>query len=440
MFFYLIGFLIIIYSLSNFKKGFFCYLIFRIVLVQNITIISIPGVPLLTLEVLMTFFYVMLYFAQRKRLGLERETFPFTVPFIALTISWTISSMFSIVGLGSALSQYVRDVCNDLILIYIMWKIIYSEKDFIFLIKGFLAIITFSCFYGILEGVFESNPLAEYELSLNSDEARLLDFDYSEEVMRGYRVKSIFEHAIGGGVMWAISIVILLLSWSRKEIQPVKWPVCLVGIILCLVCILLTKSRGPMLFLLIAGFGFLQIKSKYFYYTAILCALVLYAGWSFFGQFADNFLSIFSSKAQENVGGSGSEMRIEQFGAAFLLMQQSPIWGLGLKFQNVMDNALTDSLLGSESMWFQIMPTYGLLGVIANLLLAYYSMVKLPLKYHSKLLFFFTLAYWVVGSLTSLPGLKMFYYYFVIIMIIKHIRRQNDIPAKNRIRKPSVLC
>ena len=143
----------------------------------------------------------------------------------------------------------------------------------------------------------------------------------------------------------------------------------------------------------------------------------MYVGWAFWGQFADNFLSIFSSKAQENVGGSGSEMRIEQLSAAFLLMLQSPICGLGFKFLNVLNNTLADSLLGSESMWFTILPTFGLLGIIANLILAYYSIVIIPKKYHSRELFFFTLAYWVVGSLTSLPGLKMYYYYFVMFLL-----------------------
>lgn len=420
MIFYLVGFFIIVYSISHFKKGFFCFLIYRMILVQNITMISLPGVPLLTLEVFMTLFFVMMFWVRRNRFKQEKEPFPFTVPFIALALSWTVSVVFAIVGIGNAFSSYIKDVCGDIILIFIMWKLIDNEKDFYFLIKGFITLIFVSCLYGIFEGLIESNPLSEYEMTFNSDDERTLNYDYSEDVWRGYRVKSFFEHAIGGGVMWAISIAMLLFSFGRKEIQPIPKPMGLCIIALCLICILLTKSRGPILFLLISSIGFIQIKSRLFYYSLFFGFLVLYVGWAFWGQFADNFLSIFSSKAQENVGGSGSEMRIEQLSAAFLLMLQSPICGLGFKFLNVLNNTLADSLLGSESMWFTILPTFGLLGIIANLILAYYSIVIIPKKYHSRELFFFTLAYWVVGSLTSLPGLKMYYYYFVMFLIIKY--------------------
>lgn len=381
--------------------------------------ISMPGVPLLTLDVFLTLFYVALFFFRGKLEYQDNNPFPFKIPFICLFISWTLSAVFSIVGFGSALSQYLRDVCDELFLIYIMWKLITNEKDFKFLIRGFMAAIFVSCLYGMFEGAIESNPLAEYEMSFNSDDEKVLVYDYSGEMRRGYRVKSIFEHAIGGGVMWGISIVMLLFSWSRNGIKCINRPIGFVLISLCFVCVLLTKSRGPILFLLIAGAGFFQIKSKYFYYSVFLGVMVLYCGWSFFEQFADNFLSIFSSKAQENVGGSSSEMRIDQLAAAFLLMQSSPLWGLGFKYQNVLDNTLTETLGGSESMWFDILPSFGLLGILANLVLAYYSIVKLPRKFHSKILFFYATAYWVVGSLTSLPGIKMYYYYFVIILIMK---------------------
>ncbi len=420
MIFYLVGFFIIVYSISHFKKGFFYFLIYRMILVQNITMISLPGVPLLTLEVFMSLFFVMMFLIHRKRLRKEKEAFPFIVPFIALIFSWTVSMIFAIVGIGNAFSSYIKNVCGDMLLIYIMWKLIESEKDFKFLIKGFVVLVFVSCLYGIFEGLIESNPLSDYEMSFNSDDERTLNYDYSEEVWRGYRVKSFFEHAIGGGVMWAISIAMLLFSFGRKEIQPISKTMSICIIALCLICILLTKSRGPILFLLISGIGFIRIKSKNFFFSVIFSLLILYAGWSFFGQFTDNILSIFSSKAQENVGGSGSAMRIEQLSAAYLLMLQSPVWGLGFKFLNVLNNALTDSLLGSESMWFTILPTFGLLGIVANLILAYYSIVTIPKKYHSRELFFFTLAYWVVGSLTSLPGLKMYYYYFVMFLIIKY--------------------
>ena len=64
-------------------------------------------------------------------------------------------------------------------------------------------------------------------------------------------------------------------------------------------------------------------------------------------------------------------MRFEQLAAAIELMKLSPIVGLGYKFMNVMHTSLVAALLGLESMWFRILTQFGLLGVVANLYLAY---------------------------------------------------------------------
>ena len=72
MVFILIGFLIIVYALQRFKKGFFIYLAFKLLLVTNITLISMPGIPLLTLEDFMNIFFVLyyiLYFGSSQKLA-----------------------------------------------------------------------------------------------------------------------------------------------------------------------------------------------------------------------------------------------------------------------------------------------------------------------------------------------------------------------------------
>ena len=138
-----------------------------------------------------------------------------------------------------------------------------------------------------------------------------------------------------------------------------------------------------------------------------------------FSDYTNNIMSLFDSKAQEKVGGSNAEMRFEQLAAAIKLMSQSPILGLGYKFMNVMNTSLVSALLGLESMWFRILTQFGMLGVVANLYLAYYSLIKIPKLYKSRPLFFLSLAYWVTASLTSVPGMKMYFYYFVLIVFIK---------------------
>lgn len=139
----------------------------------------------------------------------------------------------------------------------------------------------------------------------------------------------------------------------------------------------------------------------------------------YLADYAANVLSIFDSKAQDEVGGSNAEMRFNQLAAAIALLEQSPFVGFGFKFLNGMNNSLTAALLGMESMWFGILTQFGLLGVAANLFYAYYALWKVPHHYKSKPVFFFSLAYWVVGSLTSVPGMLIYMYYLFIIIFIK---------------------
>ena len=49
----------------------------------------------------------------------------------------------------------------------------------------------------------------------------------------------------------------------------------------------------------------------------------------------------------------------------------------------------------------------------------YYSLIKVPKLFHSKSVFFISLAYWITASLTSVPGMLMYFYYLIIIIFIK---------------------
>lgn len=430
MFFYIIGIILLFYGIVDYKKAFMGYLVFRLVLVQNITLISLPGVPLLTLEVFLSLFFVGLYFLKRGQLEEDLSPFPLKIPFFFLLASWSISTIFAIVGFGSAMSQYLRDVCQNIILIIIMWRIIRDKEDFYKLFIAFIIVIFLSCIYGLFEGMIETNPLADYEATFNSDDERLLDFDYTDDYYRGYRVKSFFEHAIGAGLMWAITIILVLYINVKSVLHINAWFIGLVLIFLCIVSILLTKSRGPIFFLIIASIGFINLRSRLWVYSLIGGCAIIAIGWDFFSQYANTFLSIFSARAQDEVGGSNAEMRMEQLATAFLLMQMSPIWGLGFKYFNELGEALTEDLLGSESMWFVILPQFGLIGIIANIVLAYYTIYKIPRYCNSKALFFFALAYWITASLTSVPGLKMYYFYFVYFFMMKQTMWNDDTELK----------
>jgi hypothetical protein len=143
------------------------------------------------------------------------------------------------------------------------------------------------------------------------------------------------------------------------------------------------------------------------------------------GNYADNILSIFDSKANARVAGSDQDMRMGQMAAAFALFSISPVCGLGNGFISVMNNTNAD-IIGTESIWLQVVPAYGLIGIFAYLYFFYFSVIKLPTYYKSKPLLFISLAYWVTVSLTSLPGFLLYFYYLVVFVLIKKSKVYNN--------------
>lgn len=417
MIFLLIGLLIIFVAIRNYKKGFYYFLFYKVCLVTNITVLSIPGIPLLTLDLFMTMVFLVLYYKDKGKIHKEVLDFPYKKPFIWIAFAYFISTLFAYIGFVGAFSQYVGQMLTEFVFAWLMWKVI-DRKDIVYLVKGLSFMFFLSCIYAFYEKFTQSNPIQQYEVTLVNDASRAIDFLVMDDPNRGYRVQSYFEHAIGAGINWGMFIV-MLFSFIIVYKVKIKSRAVLLTALLCIPCVFFANARGPLVFLFIGALSFVSLKNKKFY-RFVVVGIVLFAVASpLLTDYIDNLLSIFNSKAQGKVGGSNAEMRFEQFGAAIELMLQSPMFGLGYKFMNVLNTSLVSQLLGFESMWFRILTQFGLVGVFVNLMFAYYSLVKIPRHYHSKPLFFLSLAYWVTASLTSVPGMLMYLYYMILIFFIK---------------------
>lgn len=429
MVFFIVGLLIIIYGLYDYKRAFLFYLIFKIFLVTNISIVSLPGIPMLSLDLFMVICFYLL-FSFKKNLIKENSPFPFKKAFIFLAVSWFISSIFAYVGFNNAITQFIREVFTNLILVWLIWKNLTSKEDVYFLVKGFTIAFFITCIYGFYEHSILDNPLANYEMTLVKDQSRALNFMYDAEYGRGYRVKSVFEHPIGAGANWALFIIffyVLFLVYKIKLNKTFLYFGIVVSI-LSIICLFYCNSRSPFLFLLIGSFSFINVRNKSTYLLLFIIGTVFYFCLSLFSEQASLISSIFNTSKQDDIEGSSSlDMRLDQLDAAITLMLQSPIWGFGYKFVSVLNNTLVYRLLGLESIWFQALTTFGLLGVLANSYLAYVSIVKIPKLYRSKSIFFITLAYWVLISATSVPGMLTYFYYLIVIILIKLSRQQINI-------------
>jgi len=368
----------------------------------------------------MTLFFLAFFVIKKDKFIRHKkiDKFPFKKPFIALSLSLFASALFGIAGFSKEVSAFIGSV-SQLLLVWLMWILVDEERDIKSLVKWFSILFLAYALYMFYEISMQSNPLVEYETTLISAD-RTLDFRYSIDEYRGYRAQSVFEHAIGAGINFAMYGMLTFSVLFSYKIRMHSKKILVLIATLCSACAFLTASRGPIVFLLLSYLAFVNLKNLRTWGGLLVAVAIFIAILPYLPETVVNITySIFDSQYQQKVGGSDADMRMEQLEAAIAVMQKSPLVGLGSKFQQVMDNSLTSMLLGMESMWFRILTCNGLLGVVANLYAAFFFLITIPKRYHSRNAFFLSLAYWVTASLTSVPGMLMYLYYLILIVFIK---------------------
>lgn len=416
--FYLVGLFIIVYALlKDFKRAFQMYLCFHMVLVQNITVLSIPGLPLLTLDMALSLFFLVCYFYHGTRFQTAHLPYPYRKPALLLILCVSISAFFSIQGIAGELSAWIKALLEGVFLPWMVWQSIDEEVDFRFVIKCMTIIIFCTCIYGLIEFLLKSNPLVVYERTLNHDPSKVINNTYGTAA-RGYRVQSVFEHAIGAGINWAMYASFICTLYVYRRDIPVR-KIAFATVFLCIPCLILTKMRASLFFFAFAMLGIVRFRRKRFYNVAMLLIVAVVLISPILVANIDILLSFVSSSAQKAVGGSDSNMRFNQLKAAVSLFMDSPVWGLGISFKETMDTVEVRALLGSESVWFHVIPAYGLIGIVTYLVLIYYEAYKIPKVFRSMPMRWLAIAYWLTFTLTSVPGMIELMYYFMMFYYIK---------------------
>lgn len=300
-----------------------------------------------------------------------------------------------------------------------LWEIFETKEDFYKILKILTIVYFISGLYGLYEISSLSNPLTEYTQTLNHDPEKVVNWDYSQSG-RGYRINSIFEHAIGAGLNWAMFVffsIYILLKNEKIKISKIFF---IITIALSVTCLFFTRSRTPLIFLGVSILSVFDFKRKRTYFFLILT--LLFVAFVLPNIAPDTIVllqSIFDKSLTATVGGSNTMLRMDQALASFQLLQKSPFFGLGMKFRNVYDGLLVYRLKGAESIWFTVIPCLGIIGVISYLILLFYSLYIIPNKYESRELFFVGLAYWLAVSASSTTGFHEFIYFLIIFYYIK---------------------
>lgn len=278
MVFLIIGLGILFYGKKNFKKSFMLFLCYRLFLVTNITILSIPGVPLLTLDFFMSFIYVCIFFLNGKKYQMATMAFPYRRSFKIVVFSMTLSSIFAVAGFAAESTALVGAIVQNYLMTWLIWQMVNDKEDFDYLFKCMTIVFLLSCIYALFEYTIKSNPLQLYEATLNP--TKTIDYSYSHDTRRGYRARSIFEHPIGAGINWAVYAVFSLSLYVQRKNFP-HATTSIITTFLCFICILLTKMRSPLIFLFIAIIGIVNFKEKSF--------IFLHCSWSYYLLYAGRF-------------------------------------------------------------------------------------------------------------------------------------------------------
>ena len=380
MIFIFMGFAISIFSFVNYKKSMVLFLILRLFWHPSIVIIQGDSIPSITLSLLMDIVFLISFFSSKRNTDYSKVKFPYTMPLTIIAVSYFLTCFFSVAGFGSELTRAISMILENIVFIWLIWKSFDTEKDLNCIIKYFSISFFVITLYGIFEYYTKTNPFIDYKNDL-LDGGIVLYSSTSQALKRGYRLISVMEHPIGAGMTLALFVIFICVT------------------------LVIYNEKFP---------------RYYKFYKFILLGIILIGfAYPLLNDNINIFLSLFNKSAQKSVGGSSWEQRLSQLDAVVSLLKMSPIGGLGEKFESIVVNQYTVAALGYESVWFIQMTRHGIVGIFANLFLAYYSVIKIPGRYHSKPVFFLSLSYWIVYTLTSIPSFRTELYYLLLFYFIK---------------------
>ncbi|GEM_PF-2615071 len=441
MLFIIPALLLLIYSLFDFKKAYFLYLLYSVIWAPQAEVVTIGGFHvILNMITSAGFLFSLTLYSWRKNKGrtvkgvslkslLQKDTMPFRFAFLLIGLSMFLSCFFSVGGFVEEFPRIASKYLQVYITIWITWYAVETQEEFEWVLKGLILMFTLAGIYGMLEYLIQSNPLYEYKQTI----APTMLPSQTSAMKRGYQITSFFDHRLGAGLTLALyPTFILSLLINRPKLLPWKKLACL-SAFLCVICLILNKNRSAYLFFLLAILPCINLNSKAFRILAPIGIAAFIAALFLVPQLKDLLFSLFDTAAQKRVSGSSVSMRMQQFEACLQLVKQSPVFGLGEKFSDYISNKYTKAALGYESVWLEQLVKHGIVGIIVQLILMVYMTILLPLRTRSKELLFLGIAYWGSYTISTFLAFRLDIFYFFLFYLIKSCLYHNN-PQKSNLQ------
>lgn len=296
---------------------------------------------------------------------------------------------------------------------YVVWKLLRTRRDVLFYLKSLFCFFSIVGGYALVELGLGHNVYSEF-VNANGLASGILGGEESSERFGLLRCNSILPYCSTMGM--ACGVIFMMVLYLR--ISHICISKRMENFLLCMMpfCVLLAGTRSQFVFTAICVFPFLFyssfFKSKISKTIFVVVFLAFIFGYEYIFMIVDSIVN--SNKANM---GSSSDLRENQLNICLYYFERNPLWGYGRNYiwdYVKMENPL---LLGAESVWFQIMVDYGVMGIITYL--ACCLSTSFLLMKHSKILAFFPLAFLVGKTLSIVIGIELNFMFIISFVMLK---------------------
>ena len=377
---YLIAPILLIYfilSVVDYKKAFHIYVVLFPFLNDAISVSFNANLPLITgrriLLVILIFAYLINYI-RIKKLRDRFKSNSLNKDLIVVSILLFLVTIANYSNRGGIVS-FISILVEQFLVIGIIWSIYTRKEEIGKLIVSMVFSFGIIAIYGIYVQISGYNPFIMILQGFNS--TKLL-YVYDNVYRSGVfgRNQSVFEHPItyGAYLTMIVPFSTLLLLTSKNVFRKISFG--LISII-CLINIVLTNSRSPLLFLFLVIFFWLYYSMRYkiisisrvSYIVLVVPIIALIIPYHYYDTI---FSTVLFWQQNINIEGSTLDQRFNMIRAAYDIFLEAPLFGHGLTtLRNLTTvNRVYGGALGfGEGFMLKLLIDTGFAGILAYYIL-----------------------------------------------------------------------
>lgn len=395
------------------------YSVFSIVLQPWVCLKFAP--PALTVSFVINIILSFYCWRERKRYMIYH---PFSLALLLSVVSVAFQVFASVTDIISSVPAALNIISSYAIVLMIYHEI-ENYQDLRYVLISFIWTSGLLLGYGIYEYILQDNPIFNEVMTWGTrDEIYgkifyrgLMTYEADTTRFGSERCSSLISIHISWGGLCVIFIGFMM--FCKDKLQDLMNPVLWWGmVIIATFCLYTSGARSSYVYYVIVVVPFFIYNFKM--RTKLLGVLFFIIG---LFVFKDNITQIVNSIVNsDDIGGSSVELRLMQLKAVEYALENSLIWGFGLKGGEIAVS-IDSEILGAESVWFQTLISGGIIGIFLLVSIYWCASTKFYVFSPRKVrfsAFCFVLGWIVFCTMTSSPGLNISYLFVMMSIIIRY--------------------